>query len=126
MKKLTREWLRKAEADLRLAKTIAREKPPLHDGVCFHCQQSAEKFLKGLLQERGVPVPYTHDLELLLHLAPTDIALRKLRRGLEFLSRFAVAFRYPGLQAKSRQSTASLRWAMRVRAEVRKLLGLRT
>ena len=39
MKKLTREWVRKAEADYRLAVTVHRSAEPFHDAVCFHCQQ---------------------------------------------------------------------------------------
>ena len=46
MKKTTREWVRKAEADYVIARQCSRGKIPLHDGVCFHCQQCAEKYLK--------------------------------------------------------------------------------
>ena len=43
-----------AEADLRGARNLAQAKPPLHDLVCFHCQQCAEKYLKALLEELGI------------------------------------------------------------------------
>lgn len=66
MKAATREWVRKAEADYRGAKSLARSRPPLHDLVCFHCQQCAEKYLKALLEELGMGVPKTHDLDKLL------------------------------------------------------------
>jgi hypothetical protein len=39
MKKTTREWVRKAEADYALARHGRKSKVPVHDGVCFHCQQ---------------------------------------------------------------------------------------
>ena len=39
MKKLTAEWVRKAEVDLKAARKMAEEKPPLNDPACFHCQQ---------------------------------------------------------------------------------------
>ena len=48
MKKLTREWIRKAEADHHAAVKLHRGSDPLHDIVCFHCQQCAEKYLKAL------------------------------------------------------------------------------
>jgi HEPN domain-containing protein len=97
MKKATREWLRKAENDFRLAEAIARGKEPIHDQLCFLCQQSAEKFLKALLNEVGHAVPKTHDLGNLLELLkPTYSTLRPLRRGLVFLTDFAVDMRYPG------------------------------
>ena len=109
------------------ARKLAVTKPPLHDLACFHCQQAAEKYLKALLQEWGLPVPRTHNLEDLLNLLlPHDATLRRLRRGLRYLSQFAVDYRYPGLQATRRQVQAALRWMERVRQEARTRLGLRT
>jgi HEPN domain-containing protein len=127
MKKATREWVKKAEQDLILARQASRSKVPLHDGVCFHCQQCAEKYLKGLLEELGISVPKTHDLEQLLDtLTPYHPTLRPLRRGLIFLSDFAVDPRYPGKNTSKRQAVAALRWAERVHTAARALLGIRT
>jgi HEPN domain-containing protein len=49
MKKLTMEWVRKAEADLRVVRKIYKATPLLRDETCFHCQQAAEKYLKAVL-----------------------------------------------------------------------------
>ena len=69
------------------ARNLAAEQQPLPDQVNFHCQQSAEKYLKALLQELGLAVPKTHDLEDLLHLlVPHDGTLAPLRRGLRSLT----------------------------------------
>lgn len=126
MKKATREWVKKAEGDHMLAKQAARSTVPLHDGVCFHCQQCAEKYLKGLLEELGLAVPKIHDLEQLLTvLVPHYPALRSLRRGLVFLTDFAVETRYPGTSASKRQAAAALRWMLRVRTAACPLLGIR-
>jgi len=96
-----------------------------HDLTCFACQQSAEKYLKALLQEAGQVVPRTHDLELLLALLlPRDAALSSLRRAASILSPYAVEFRYPGRVANKRQARAALRHASKVRAAVRERLGL--
>jgi HEPN domain-containing protein len=109
-----------------LAKQGRRSNVPVHDGVCFHCQQCAEKYLKGLMEELGLAVPKTHYLALLLSaLAPHHPSLNSWRRGLLFLSAFAVAARYPGRQASKRQAVAALRWAERVRTQARALLGIR-
>jgi HEPN domain-containing protein len=125
MNKLTREWVRKAEADLAFAKLGSRQSDPVHDPVCFHCQQCAEKYFKPLLQELGLPVPRTHELlDLLRDLQPHHPSLRFLRRGLDFLTRFAVDIRYPGDNASKRQAEAALRWADRVRQTARALLGI--
>jgi HEPN domain-containing protein/predicted nucleotidyltransferase len=126
MKKLTAEWLEKAEGDYQAARLLWRENKDLKDQVCFHCQQAGEKYLKALLQEFGVPVPRTHDLKEVLELAlPHCKSLRSFRRGAKFLSRFAVQPRYPGERAKRREPPAALRWSLRIRTAVRKELGIR-
>jgi HEPN domain-containing protein len=97
----------------------------MHDGVCFHCQQCVEKYLKALLVELGLAVPKTHDLDhLLTLLRPHHPQLRSLRRGLLFLNDYAVDIRYPSGWASKRQARAALRWAERVRAMARSILGI--
>jgi HEPN domain-containing protein len=97
----------------------------MHDLVCFCCQQTVEKYLKGLLEEGGLIVPRTHDLEDLLdRLIPIHPSLSCLRRGLKFLIQFAVDARYPGFSATKRQARAALHWADRVRTAARSLLGI--
>jgi HEPN domain-containing protein len=94
--------------------------------VCFHCQQSAEKYLKALLEEQGLGVPRTHNLEdLLARLLVAHPTLASLRRGCKFLIRFAVDARYPGFRATKRQTAAALRWAGRIRDTARRVLGVR-
>jgi HEPN domain-containing protein len=126
MKKLTREWVKKAEQDYILAKHVIRNKIRAHDSVCFHCQQCAEKYLKGLMEELGLPVPKIHYLAVLLGaLLPHHPTLLPLRRGLLFLSKFAVDSRYPGINVRKCQAIAAIRWVERVRTPVRALLGIR-
>ena len=104
---------------------IALGAEPFHDEQCFHCQQSAEKYLKALLEELGLAVPKTHNLVAILPLlVPHHGTLRSLRRGVDFLTRFAVETRYPGDHASRRQATSALRWAGKVRLACRSLLGL--
>lgn len=123
MKKLTAEWVKKAEADYRAAIKLKREREPLHDVVCFHCQQCAEKYLKALLVEQGAPVPRTHNLiSVLTLLVPLHAELRSFRRGVDYLTRFAVDTRYPGDQATKRQAAAALRWMERIRTACRAIL----
>ncbi|HTU17708.1 MAG TPA: HEPN domain-containing protein [Gemmataceae bacterium] len=127
MKKSTTEWVRKAEADYVAARMCSRDAKPLHDVVCFHCQQCAEKYLKALMEELGLSIPKTHDLDnLLTLLLPHHSSLRSLRRGLVFLTDFAVDTRYPGNNASKRQAGAALRWNDRVRTAARNLLGIRS
>ena len=126
MKKSTREWLRKGEADYRAAQKLSGGSDPLHDQTCFLCQQCAEKNLKALLEELGLTIPRTHVLkDLLTLLRSHHPSLTSLYRGLTFLTRFAVGTRYPGENASKRQAQAALRWAERVRIDCRALLGIR-
>jgi HEPN domain-containing protein len=123
---LTREWVRKAEADYRVAQLLRRGKEAVHDAVCFHCQQCVEKYLKALLQELGLPITRTHDLEALrVQLHPHHPSLAPFRRGLGFLSDYAVDARYPGKTASKRQAASAWRWAGKVRTAARSLLGMR-
>ncbi len=126
MKRLTAQWVHKAESDYVVARKIARGSDPHHDEVCFHSQQCAEKYLKALLEELGQTIPYTHILDDLIILLLTHHgSLSSLRRGARFLTRFAVATRYPGKNATKRQATAALRWAGKVRRSARALLKIR-
>lgn len=54
MKRLTREWIDKAEDDFRVARSNMRSrKSRVPDAICFHRQQTAEKLLKARLCEDG-------------------------------------------------------------------------
>jgi HEPN domain-containing protein len=67
MKPPTAEWVDKAEGDWNAARQLNRvRKDPNYDGVCFHCQQCVEKYLKAKLEEAGIRFPRTHDLTSLL------------------------------------------------------------
>ena len=125
MKRETGRWVKKAEANLDGENDLAQAPWPLHDLICFHCQQSAEKYLKALLIELGVPFPRTHRLDdLLLLLLPHDASLGKLRRALVTLARFAVDYRYPDENATKREAVAALRQAKKIREQIRSRLGL--
>jgi len=100
---------------------------PFHDQRCFLWQQSSEKYLKVLLEEVGQSIPRTHiSRDLLALLQPQYRSLRSLARGLKFLTRFAVGVRYPGEKASKRQAASALRWAGKIRATCRTLLGIRS
>jgi HEPN domain-containing protein len=86
-----------------------------------------EKYLKALLEELSLAIPKTHDLDdLLTLLLPHHSSLRSLRRGLIFLTDFAVDNRYPGYNASKREAVSSLRWADRIRTAIRVLLDIRS
>jgi HEPN domain-containing protein len=60
---IVREWLARADHDLRSARWLASSKDPLLDTAIYHCQQAAEKSVKAWLQSIDDPFPKTHDIE---------------------------------------------------------------
>ena len=88
------EWIAKAKRDLEAAKRMIVCVDPLLDTGAYHCQQAAEKALKGLLTFRSVSVTKTHDL--VRECVKLDIDFQCLLEMADFLSPFAVDFRYPG------------------------------
>jgi HEPN domain-containing protein len=69
MKAETREWAAKADGDFFDAQRGIRARSnPNFDGVCFHCQQCIEKYLKARMVEASISFPKIHDLARLLDL----------------------------------------------------------
>jgi hypothetical protein len=94
MKRVTAQWVHKAEHDVLVARHLFKLKPLLTDEISFHCQQAVEKLFKGMLAELGLPIQKTHDLTVLLaQLLPADPTLRTMRRGLKGVTRYAVEYR---------------------------------
>ncbi len=126
MTPLGREWVRKAEFDRRTAIVLRASRPRIHVSICFHCQQYAEKYLKALLHERQQRVPRTHDCRgLVTTLSATDPVLGQLMPSAVALVPMAVDPRYPGYQPTPSESRAAWNAAERIRAAVRRRLGLR-
>lgn len=126
MKPRTAEWVEKAEGDWNAARQLNRvRKDPNYDSVCFHCQQSVEKFLKARLEEAGINVPKTHDLIKLLGLTitvePQWVALHPL---VATLNPYAVGYRYPGLSAAKADAKAAIKDCKNVRIVIRAAFGL--
>ena len=91
------EWFRFANMDLDTAKhTFETMRPAPLEIICYHCQQSAEKFMKALQIHFGEEVEKTHDLVRLVN------SLRKYTEIpenfphlLNTLTQFATKTRYP-------------------------------
>jgi HEPN domain-containing protein len=49
-----------------LARVLSTANPPLLDTAIYHCQQGAEKAVKGYLAFCDRDIPRTHDIGLLL------------------------------------------------------------
>jgi HEPN domain-containing protein len=51
---IIREWIIKAEDDFHFARISLNEKKPFWSHICFLFQQSAEKYLKAFILEKGL------------------------------------------------------------------------
>lgn len=59
------EWFEFAKRDLESAKFLVNMYPKPIEIICYHCEQSAEKYLKGYLIKNNNKIERTHDLVLL-------------------------------------------------------------
>lgn len=126
MNEVTEEWVIKAESDYDQANlAMYAVEAPLRDGICFHSQQCAEKYLKAFLTERLVEFPRAHPLMPLLDLClPLDESFETLRADLQSVDGYAVAVRYPGAKITAEMAEAALAAAKRIRECVRKKFDL--
>ena len=117
---VVKRWFAKAQNDLRAIALVLPDPDCPYDVVCFHAQQAAEKYLKGLLAFHGVCFPKTHDLEELAALVPAGAAFDVTREHLFALSQLAVVPRYPDFDEEVDRDRAqgALRMAQQVKASV--------
>lgn len=126
MNVISQEWIDKAEGDYATARREQRVRTqPNFDAVCFHAQQSIEKYLKCLLCELEKPYAKTHDLEVLLDAVTVDYPLLEaLRSDVQLLTQYAVQYRYPGENADRDEAREALKAMKRVRKVLRLTLHL--
>ena len=91
------QWLIKARNDLLSAQRLFTANPPLLATAAYHCQQTAEKALKGYLTLHEAPFRKNHLLApLLAECQAYDPGFGALAEAGEALTPFATNFRYPG------------------------------
>ncbi|MFN2542643.1 MAG: HEPN domain-containing protein [Chthoniobacterales bacterium] len=94
-------WLQKAAHDLATARLLVQEEKRLLDIAVYHCQQAAEKSLKGWLTAKEITFPKTHSLSDVLALCiPVNSAFADYEEHCRQLSPLVHEFRYPGSAAE--------------------------
>lgn len=71
MRKMTKEWLNTAYADLQTVEVII-SREDLSGIASFHVQQAIEKTLKAILEEKCIEIPKIHKLKTLFSIVPQD------------------------------------------------------
>lgn len=119
----TKEWVEFAERDYDASLLLAESYNPPLEIIGYHCQQTAEKYLKALLIENDQPVLFIHDLGKL------NSECRKILPELsviqdicERLTPFGTVTRYPGssMKVSSEHLPLVLSWNQKIRDVVRK------
>ena len=90
------EWFRFADVDLSAAEHLITMLPQPLEIICYHCQQSAEKFLKGFLISNSIAPPKTHDLQQLCEMCmEISDEFKDLKDICKSLNPYGVQPRYP-------------------------------
>lgn len=106
LKALSGEWLEYARTDLRTAEFLKNMEPVPHAVICFHCQQTAEKAMKGFLILHGQEPPRIHDLEILCNLCnKIQAGFLQYETACVELTQYAVVARYPNLMQINPENT---------------------
>ncbi len=95
LKELINKWLLKANNNLIMIENEFRSGNPVTDGICFHAQQSVEKYLKVFLVANQIEFPQTHNIGVILNLCiKEDPDFQPLKESVT-LTKYATGFRYP-------------------------------
>ncbi len=112
--KIVKKWFEIADKDFASAHALAEKK--LFETALFHCQQAAEKYLKGFLINEGKQFPKVHDLVYLIKSAEKkDKDFEKISSDAVGLTDFAVMYRYPSDKKVSLTAADCMRAIKRVR-----------
>ena len=90
------QWLELAKEDLSAARFLTKMHPMPMEIVCFHCQQSGEKYLKAILCLKGLKIPKVHDLFVIYDLVlPFSPQLETLFPACQVINEYGIGPRYP-------------------------------
>ena len=96
-RQLVQSWLTKAQHDLASARVLAASTEPLLDTAIYHCQQAAEKAVKGFLAFCDQEFERIHDVEVLIRAAAAhEAGFSGWVEVGRHLTPFARIYRYPG------------------------------
>src|SRR5438128_2633281 len=96
-RELVRAWMVKAGNDLLTARQVSSLPDGPLDTAIYHCQQAAEKAVKGFLALRDHPLERSHDIERLVEIAQRhEHGFKEYEEAAVILTPYATAYRYPG------------------------------
>lgn len=123
---LSGQWCTIAERDLLTARQGLDMPEVVRETVCYHLQQTAEKYLKAYLVKHQVEFSKSHNIMYLLNLCATiDPAFAIELADADMLTDYAVEIRYPDdwYVPDIEETNRALELAMKVRDFVLKRLA---
>ena len=123
----TKEWVEFAERDYEASLQLAESHNPPFEIIGYHCQQTAEKYLKAMLIENNQQVPHIHDLgKLNSECRKIQTELEQIQDVCERLTPFGTVTRYPGssMKVSADHLPLVLAWTQKVRETVRNQLNI--
>jgi HEPN domain-containing protein len=89
------QWIFRAREDIAVIQDLAESGIENYTStICFHAQQSVEKYLKAFLILHDIDFPKTHDVDFLLFECQR-IDSENFRFDFKSLTEFGVSVRYP-------------------------------
>jgi HEPN domain-containing protein len=124
--KILQQWLDKGKEELNSAEYLSTMRHPTPDEtICYLCQQSAEKYIKGFIFSQDIEPEKTHDLKDLLDVCKNyNVEFSTLTSNAFILTRYAVLPRYPNeLEITKEDMKSALSNAKAIQEFVLKILN---
>ncbi len=124
LKELLLQWKLKADNDIQTIINEIESQKPVTDSICYHSQQSVEKYLKLFLVSNSLEPLKTHNIRVLrkecekLHPSFSELC------EIDYLSEYSVELRYPDnfRVPEMDEALEAYRLACKVQAFVSKLV----
>ena len=125
---IVKQWFDFANDDLITAKYLLDLHPLKLEIICYHCQQSAEKMLKGFLISKDIDPPKTHDLRLLRRMCGNLAdGFNDIEEACIRLTAYGVQPRYPmGMEINESDMRQAIEDADRIMIYIYQSLGYPT
>lgn len=119
---IAHEWFRYANQDLSSANYLQSMQPVPVEIICYHCQQSVEKSLKGFISLNGGSIQKTHDLVALNKCCTGyDSTFLDIEEDCLNLTDYGVQTRYPfNLEISENDAQLAIESAERVQTFLQK------
>lgn len=118
-RELVYAWLIKARNDLTAARELGAIADSPLDTAIYHCQQAAEKAVKGFLAFHDHRLERSHDVQRLVELAEAyEPGFAQWEDAAIILTPYATAYRYPGESATLEPSRVEFKEALELAVDL--------